>query len=499
MAQTSFWTDMLVPDFLLLFLLSVFAATQAWLRSGRRGELPSCPKCRYPTKGNSGHHCTECGADFSAVGIHEPDARPLVAPWVKIGLWTLLALPLAVFLSPAIEFFYPEHVDGEMTIQLSGSGYSRLVLSAHVVDFPVRNVPADLIKIHPWKVSKYQSTGPRVGSVWLEMQDGNRGTVSLSEQDGPITAHRIDDWLSNANQGRRLVDQDTVYDLQAIVDTLKTDGTQAQTKKVKWAGVDMAGAVRVQAPEWFEILIDVFWATVYGTGIYVIVVWGRRRKKPTRVRDREADAPVLGVAGRMAVYAASMSMAVLLIVLALISIAKMSAPFQTTWNTFEEMNTYYTQIFVESRGFGHHRISTEFTRKEEYRFTIEGVTYSLRRLQLIGIVKHDTPVVYVSPEHTDINSWVVPVREKLESGTTRPLNESELKALAELKTGANLVSHMHGERAILVGALRADQRNCIECHQVERGTLLGAFEYELDPKMETNFSDFTAIEEQEKK
>jgi hypothetical protein len=96
--------------------------------------------------------------------------------------------------------------------------------------------------------------------------------------------------------------------------------------------------------------------------------------------------------------------------------------------------------------------------------------WHVTRLELISLLKHDKPVVYVS-DH-------LPRMTELNDSATRGLTVFERKALQSLHTGDELAAEATLNRIRMVGAVRATKQ-CLECHTVERGTLLGAFSYEL--------------------
>jgi hypothetical protein len=70
--------------------------------------------------------------------------------------------------------------------------------------------------------------------------------------------------------------------------------------------------------------------------------------------------------------------------------------------------------------------------------------------------------------------------EELSSATakTRPLVEFETAALAKLFEGEEIQTISTPNRIEMLGAVRASKQ-CMQCHEVPRGTLLGAFSYEL--------------------
>ena len=112
-------------------------------------------------------------------------------------------------------------------------------------------------------------------------------------------------------------------------------------------------------------------------------------------------------------------------------------------------------------GFVPHR----FTRKPESK-----TDFQLVRLELVSLLKHKPPVAYVS-EH-------LPQMDELRDAPTRPLDEFERRAIDQLRSDEDLVIDDAPNRIRMVGSLRAG-KDCLECHSVRRGELLGAFSYEL--------------------
>jgi hypothetical protein len=96
--------------------------------------------------------------------------------------------------------------------------------------------------------------------------------------------------------------------------------------------------------------------------------------------------------------------------------------------------------------------------------------WQVRRLELVSLLKHDKPAVYVSD--------ALPRMQDLKKAKTRPLNEFEEKALKSLNEGEDLLAESTANRIHMVGSLRATKQ-CLECHNAHRGDLLGAFSYDL--------------------
>lgn len=97
--------------------------------------------------------------------------------------------------------------------------------------------------------------------------------------------------------------------------------------------------------------------------------------------------------------------------------------------------------------------------------------YILEKLELVGMLLHETPVVYETdglPNMETITAGLIPTRE---------LNEFESRSLEKLKSGRSLEIETVGSQLRMLGALRAIDQ-CVDCHRVEPGQLLGAFSYE---------------------
>lgn len=96
--------------------------------------------------------------------------------------------------------------------------------------------------------------------------------------------------------------------------------------------------------------------------------------------------------------------------------------------------------------------------------------WQVTRLELVSLLKHDVPRVYVSEN--------LPQMDELENAVTRPLDDFESSALEKLRRTEDLVVQISVNRIRMLGSLRAG-KDCLECHSVQRGDLLGAFSYDL--------------------
>jgi len=101
----------------------------------------------------------------------------------------------------------------------------------------------------------------------------------------------------------------------------------------------------------------------------------------------------------------------------------------------------------------------------------------LQRLELVSLLKHDTPQVYLSD--------ALPRMDDLKTAKTRDLNAFEDSALKAMARGEDLVAEASTNRIQMMGSLRAG-KDCLKCHEAaQRGDLLGTFSYELrrDPAL----------------
>lgn len=107
----------------------------------------------------------------------------------------------------------------------------------------------------------------------------------------------------------------------------------------------------------------------------------------------------------------------------------------------------------------------------------EKEVWAIYRLELVSLLKHEKPAVYVSRN--------LPRMDKLQTAQTRPLNAFEQSALRQLDEGEDVVTKGALNRIKMIGSLRATKQ-CQQCHEVKNGALLGAFSYELlrDPQLD---------------
>lgn len=116
--------------------------------------------------------------------------------------------------------------------------------------------------------------------------------------------------------------------------------------------------------------------------------------------------------------------------------------------------------------------------------------WRMSQVDLVGLVKNPQPRVYISPANPDMKPRVAGEKEvflfgelapdmaKLKELKQRDPDEFELAALDALSQGEDYFVRQKNREIRMVGSLRAVGQ-CAGCHDVERGTLLGAFSYRL--------------------
>ena len=118
-------------------------------------------------------------------------------------------------------------------------------------------------------------------------------------------------------------------------------------------------------------------------------------------------------------------------------------------------------------GFQQHRFRT---RPEAVRSQEGAAGWEITRLELVSLLKHEEPGVYLS-EH-------LPRMDELRDAPVRPLNTFERSALKDLESGKDLKALSGGDTILMLGSIGAI-KYCLDCHDAQRGDLLGAFSYRL--------------------
>lgn len=126
--------------------------------------------------------------------------------------------------------------------------------------------------------------------------------------------------------------------------------------------------------------------------------------------------------------------------------------------------------FVNPLGFGSVRDRSHAIGFQEHSFSEPPKLPQLRRIELVSLLLHAPPAVYVSEN--------LPRMDKMRDFPTRALDGFEQESLRTLQRGEDLVLKEQPEHIRMLGAIRSLEQ-CIKCHGGERGDLLGAFSYVL--------------------
>jgi len=159
--------------------------------------------------------------------------------------------------------------------------------------------------------------------------------------------------------------------------------------------------------------------------------------------------------------------------------AESADPHARTWTSLQDMHAEYVKAFVQSDGFGIRRVTPMMMLVQGGTVTLDGRRLRVEDVQLIGIAKHDPPVVYpggfLEFQHGDKDRAFLPLP------ATRPVDEQERRILTSLQQGEEVVSRARINGIAAVGAIRATE-SCLQCHRNKQvGDLLGAFVYSLAP------------------
>jgi hypothetical protein len=140
---------------------------------------------------------------------------------------------------------------------------------------------------------------------------------------------------------------------------------------------------------------------------------------------------------------------------------------------FGKMHTGAVLDFVNPDGWGYVKDRTQVAGFRSHRFgrSPEMIDrWAVTRVDLIGLLKHDKPAVYVSE--------LLPRMDQLKDTATREVDSFEAEGLRAVRKGDDLFARGTDTAARMVGAIRSVTQ-CVECHGGQRGDLLGAFSYRL--------------------
>lgn len=147
------------------------------------------------------------------------------------------------------------------------------------------------------------------------------------------------------------------------------------------------------------------------------------------------------------------------------------------------MHDDFVSAFVESDGFGYARVTPMMRLLHGYR-TAGETPFHVADVALVGIAKHDPPVVFASPFQGFLHAPDMPSGSRIAVRPRpqgRPLTQVERDAVRALEDGAPLLVRTDGDGLRATGPIRA-RKECLACHKAKRtGELLGAFVYTLRP------------------
>lgn len=191
------------------------------------------------------------------------------------------------------------------------------------------------------------------------------------------------------------------------------------------------------------------------------------------------------------------------------------------WQSYESMHEDSVHQFIKSPGLGMSRLvetlkraETEETKSLETvmsrRVSIGDRLFLIKSIELIGIAKHDPPVVFRNPivhsirHKPDTREGSVPETETPNDTISQPqtsgpeqqslaaikaktpydfrkLTDYEQAVISTFRNGGDLTIRADEGDRVVLGPLRA-QQECIKCHKgTKKGDVLGAFSYRLTP------------------
>jgi hypothetical protein len=129
------------------------------------------------------------------------------------------------------------------------------------------------------------------------------------------------------------------------------------------------------------------------------------------------------------------------------------------------------------KNFGASNTKTDAERWEDYAKDTRNkelkkeYLWEIKSLDLVGLVMHETPVVYVSDK--------IPEMKDIKKKPTREMDVFESEGLEELASGKAIYMRSKDETIRVLGPIHAGKA-CLKCHgDAKEGDLLGAFSYTL--------------------
>jgi hypothetical protein len=145
-------------------------------------------------------------------------------------------------------------------------------------------------------------------------------------------------------------------------------------------------------------------------------------------------------------------------------------PRNLTFESCEEMHDSYLKRFVSAEGAGLTRMMTPALLDTSSTLELGKTRYGIETIELVGLLKNSTPVVYGPRMHS-----IGPPQRT----ANRAPDAFEVSALAGFSRGKDIVSRNDANALRCIGAVRA-VKECVQCHEDKKpGDLLGAFTYRL--------------------
>ena len=140
----------------------------------------------------------------------------------------------------------------------------------------------------------------------------------------------------------------------------------------------------------------------------------------------------------------------------------------------DELHRWKIWEFANQEGFGYVKDLQQVAGFQSHRLSHppgEMGLWSVANVELVGLLLHPQPVAYVSPH--------LPNMEELRKAPTRPLDRFESAGLESIRNGEDLFVAETPSGVRMIGAIRSTKQ-CLKCHEGNRGDLLGAFSYRLE-------------------
>ncbi len=158
---------------------------------------------------------------------------------------------------------------------------------------------------------------------------------------------------------------------------------------------------------------------------------------------------------------------------------------------FEQMNQHTVRDFVRPASIGYQPDFRQFAAFLPHHLTQHPhivdsskdttlADWQFTNVELVSMWKYALPMAYISSS--------LPRLDLLSAAETRPLTEFERTGLEQLESSVDIVISGDDYHIVAIGAIRA-RSECLSCHSVKRGDMLGAFSYRFDRRRHTSVAD----------